>query len=80
MIYCKLSEEQMVGAAIHGKGDEVLVEMIAIMVSLRKSEAGTELLANAYEISKDPEVVKHFDETFRTFEITHGQEPKEFKA
>lgn len=80
MIYCKLSEEQMVGAAIHGKEDEVLVEMIAIMVILRKSEAGTALLNDAYEMSKDQEVVKHFDETFRTVEVLHGQVPKEFKA
>lgn len=81
IIYCNLFEKKSPKASvIKGQGDEVLTELISLMIGLRKNKYGAHLLSDAYEMSADPEVVKRYEKTFRTEDLSIFRTKEEFKA
>ena len=68
MIYCNLSDRgRKIGGEISGHGYDLRDELAAILIELKNTELGQELVSDAIKQSEDPEWQELYDSEIRTF-------------
>lgn len=68
MIYCNLSDEsRMENLEIKGTETDIRDELSAILIELKKTVIGTDLIRAALKQSEDPEWEEKYDKAIRAF-------------